>query len=223
MTDLSKLPKFDAMEWGTGLKYSIKNFGDEWKDQAAFCNQPYENWKKSIFEFFIIPYITTESCALEIACGQGRWTEYLLNEFKNVIAVDTNQDYLNFCLLERFKEKTNLKCILKTEKKLKINEKIDFIWSYDSFVHFNPMTIYEYLRLFKNCKKQDAIGVIHHANKGEVSRGARAYMTKDLFAEMLIDVGLKIIKQTNEWGENNEYNCKLFGDCITVFKQQKDK
>lgn len=219
--NIEQFSKWNA--WHLKEKHEIKNLGDEWKDQAKFCKQSYEDWKKSLIDTFMFPYIHKQSSVLEIACGHGRWTEFLLKVAKEVFAVDVRQKFLDFCK-ERFKGATNLNLILKTEKELEINKKIDFVWSYDSFVHFNPEIVFEYIKFFGKCMNKDAIGVIHHANT-KVTTGAfgnRAYMTKELFAEMINETSLKIVQQTDEWGTNKQYNCKHCSDFISVFVQTKE-
>ena len=67
--------------------------------------------------------------------------------------------------------------------------------------------------------KKDAVGIIHHANTGDDKfKYGRAYMTSQLFDEMLKDAGLKPLKHTDSWGSKKQFNCKMAQDMITVFK-----
>src|SRR5690349_17953715 len=51
--------------------------GDEWKGQAVVCGVPYEDWKQSLVERLIDPYLPPGASVMEIAPGHGRWTGYL--------------------------------------------------------------------------------------------------------------------------------------------------
>ena len=43
-----------TIEWNLQWNnYGWKKNGDEWDEQATFCNQPYAKWKNSIVENFI--------------------------------------------------------------------------------------------------------------------------------------------------------------------------
>jgi hypothetical protein len=45
----------------------------------------------------------------------------------------------------------------------------------------------------------------------------RSAVTTRMFSEILAKNSLHVIRQTDQWGDNNACNVKLSGDMITVF------
>ncbi len=229
------------------FKHTWDKRGDEWSNQADFCNQPYDKWKKSLIENFVYKYINKNSTVLEIAPGYGRWTEHIIKRAKKVILVDLSPKCINHCK-ERFREYKNIDYYCNDGKSLDFlkNNSIDFIWSYDSFVHMEANVIENYLRQFSRVLKKGGITIIHHAGKSEgllplarfldnfgklgkvikiqiLFRRIRVGCRSDISREMIVKFSKKsnllIVKQIDSWGRNNEYNCKLFGDWITILRK----
>ena len=224
--------------------------GDEWSNQAAFCNQPYPKWKNSIIQNFIYPHINGKSTVLEISPGHGRWTEFILKKAKKVILVDLSQKCINYCK-KKFSRFNNVSYFVNDGKSLDFldNNSIDFVWSYDSFVHMEEDVIKNYLYQFPRILRKGGIAVIHHAGKNnkllpfarflsnfgkvgnviktqilfrKIKQGCRSDVSKEMVADFFKKSGLKrlkIIRQVDSWGSKNEYNCKLFEDWITIIKK----
>ena len=222
--------------------------GDEWDDQASFRNQPYEKWKNSIVKKFILNNVGKNHTVLEIAPGHGRWTEIILKRSDNVILVDLNPKCIEFCKKKfgNLKNK-NINYFANNGKDLSFIEdnSIDFIWSYDSFVHMKKDVIEAYLKEFSRILKNNGKAIIHHPggrnnffvkfkflrNFGEFGKkiynyatvkkydnfgGWRADVSKEMIKKMAQN-NLKIKYQINSWGKNNEFNIKLFNDYLTMF------
>ena len=192
--------------------------GDEWDDQAIFCNQPYEIWKNSIVENFIRE--NSNNSVLEIGCGHGRWSEYLINFADHVSLVDLNGEYIDFCR-GRFKDKKNVTFFKNDGKSLGYIEdnSIDFIWSYDVFVHIDKKTQFDYFLEFKRVLKTNGKCIIHHTVgdiTGSVEPGWRSKISRSDFNNMLMEAELDLNYQTQSWGKKDEFNCKLFNDSISV-------
>lgn len=231
--------------WDTNHNWSEN--GDEWSNQAYFCNQPYPKWKKSIIQDFIYHNVNKKSTVLEISPGHGRWTEHIIKRAKKVILVDLSPNCINYCK-KRFSRFKNAQYFNNDGKSLNFlkNNSIDFIWSYDSFVHMEADVIRAYLYQFPRILKKGGIAVIHHAGKNnklipfarflsnfgkigsviktqilfrKIRQGCRSDISKEMFADLAKKSRLKIIKQVDSWGSQNEYNCKLFGDYITIIKK----
>ena len=198
--------------------------GDEWDDQAIFCNQPYEKWKSSLIETFIKD--NSNNSVLEIGCGHGRWSEHLIKFANNVSLVDLNGEYVDFCK-DKFKDKENVTFVKNDGKSLSDikDNSIDFIWSYDVFVHMDKKTQFDYFLEFKRVLKNDGKCIIHHTI-GDVTKsvepGWRSIISRDEFNKMLRDSNLNLNHQTQSWGKNDEFNCKLFNDFISVIGKHND-
>jgi len=229
------------------ISHDWSRAGDEWSNQADFCNQPYSKWKNSIIQNFIYPHITKKSTVLEISPGHGRWSGYIIKRAKKVILVDLSPTCIEYCK-KNFKKFKNVLYFINDGKSLDFldNNSVDFIWSYDSFVHMEASVIKNYLSQFPRILKKGGIAIIHHADKNnkllpfarflsnfgkignviktqilfrKIRLGCRSDVSKELFANFAKKSGLKIIKQINSWGNKNQYNCKLFEDYITILKK----
>lgn len=193
--------------------------GDEWNDQAAFCNKPYGEWKNSVTESFIYRNINENSTVLEIAPGHGRWTEFILRKCRNLILVDLNQKCIEFCK-KRFLKFKNIEYHTNNGKDLSFikSNSIDFIWSYDSFVHMEKEIFESYFKEFSRVLKKSGKVIIHHPGGWKLPRankGNRSDVTKDLVKKIAEKSNLLIKYQIQSWGDKNKYNCKLYNDYIT--------
>lgn len=218
-------PLNPTIEWNKRWNYyTWEKNGDEWDNQASFCNQPYEKWKLSIVENFIKPNISKESTVLEIAPGRGRWTEFLLDS-KKLILVDLNDRCIQSCK-KRFLRFKNIEYFTNNGKRLSFikDNSIDFIFSYDSFVHMEREVIDSYFREFHRILKKHGKAIIHHPDRRNIlfyktnkrmAEGARADISKDNIKKLAKKNNLKVNFQIDSWGKNKEYNCKAHGDCIS--------
>lgn len=105
---------------------------------------------------------------LEIACGRGRWTNFLKDISNSLIGVDLSETNIEFCK-NRFKDCKNTKFYKNDGKSLEFIEDncIDFIFSCDSLVHVNIDVMEGYLSQFDRILKPNGIAFIHHSNTGE--------------------------------------------------------
>jgi ubiquinone/menaquinone biosynthesis C-methylase UbiE len=230
-------------------EYIWKKNGDEWDQQAAYCNQPYEEWKESIVKTFIYKNINPESNVLEIGPGHGRWTEFILKKAKNVILVDLSPNCIDFCK-RRFSKFKNISYYVNDGKNLNFikDNSIDFIWSYDSFVHMEREVIESYFREFARILRINGKAVIHHPGRrnitlwlnflqkfgkwgvylyqilslGKIKRGDgwRSNISKELIKKIAENNHLKVEAQINSWGENFKYNIKLYRDYISILSKK---
>lgn len=146
-----------------GKDYEWENDWDERNDQAQYCSVPYQDRKQSIVEQFIKPYMNNSSKVLEIAPGHGRRTDYLLGA-KELNLVDLNSECISFCK-EKYKDNQNIIYNINDGKNLSFIESnsIDFIWSFDSFVHMERDVIDSYLHEFSRILNKWWAAIIHHA------------------------------------------------------------
>ena len=203
-------------------KHAWSKDGDEWSGQAKVCGIPYEMWKASLVEHLITPYVSSDSTVLEIAPGHGRWTEFLADA-RHVTLVDISPSCIEFCR-KRFDDKTNIDYFLGTGFALPhyADDAIDFVWSYDSFVHMDREVILGYLREMKRVLKRGGRAILHHGNienlEGHVQsehQGWRSAMNEPLMRELARDAGLSVVSQFTYWDEAKMIGVPRFGDKIT--------
>ena len=192
--------------------------GEEWTyDSQKYKDLDPIEWKTNLINKTLLKYIKNGSTALEIGPGGGRWTKELQKYVKNLLIADISKKCLDICK-ERFKSKNNIEYNL-IDKRLDFidDNTIDFVWSYDVFVHINPTDVENYLEDIQRILKLGGIAIIHHSGTFPLYKGNkdawRAYLGRKKFANMVTKNRMEIIVQ-------NETLVYLPGDVITVFTKQ---
>lgn len=137
----SKNIQFNQQLWGD--LHEGQNDWDEWSDMADYDWVSYTDWKKWIYDFFIKPFVNKESNIVEIAVWHWRWTKYLLKEYKSYQWLDISNSCIDYCR-NLYKNYSNCKFILWNWDSLKwiSDSSVDFIFSFDSFVHIEQDVFY---------------------------------------------------------------------------------
>lgn len=133
-------------------------YGLEWGDPEK--NPPHIH----IRDHFLLPYVPREATVVEIGPGGGRWTRYMLHVNK-LYAVDFYQELLDE-LKSNFSSE-NLVFVKNngTDFPGIPDESVDFLFSFDVFVHLDVEIIDEYLRNMRALLKPCANVVIHYSDK----------------------------------------------------------
>lgn len=202
-------------------KYDWSERGEKWSVHVKkFRGIEPEIWKSNLINKMMLRYIKPNSNILEIGPGAGRWSEHLAKIAKNLILADITKKCLKMCK-KRFDSAENIeyKLISKDLGFIEDNS-VDYIWSYDVFVHINPTDIEKYIKEFSRILVDGGFAIIHHAGKysdlRDMKRGWRTFMNMDLFAKIVADHGMEIIEQ------NDELTHKP-GDVISVFLKPENK
>ena len=145
------------------MKYDWREAGEEW---SAPWGSSAAQWAGTIFPR-IRDFLPT-STILEIAPGFGRWTHYLKDYCEQLWAVDKSAECIEACL-QRFAASSHVRCHLNDGRSLSMvpDASIDFVFSFDSFVHTNRDVVDAYLRELRRKLKIGGKGFIHHSNFGE--------------------------------------------------------
>lgn len=189
-----------------------KNEGEEWTKSEA--------WKQSLIDEVMRKHITEGSAILEIGPGAGKWTGALQQIADNLTIVDISNKCIEVCK-KKFSSCNNISYFVTNGSSLQFlaNDSIDFIWSFDVFVHIAPDDIEKYLNEFNRILRSKGRAIIHHAAEGGLHGGWRSSMTKELFASMLIKNNLLLISQTDSWGYNDHFNVRYYHDTISIFEK----
>jgi SAM-dependent methyltransferase len=169
------------------MKYDWKEAGEEW---SLPWGSSAAQWAGTIFPR-IRDCLPAETI-LEIAPGFGRWTHYLKDYCNELWAVDKSVDCIDACQ-ERFASQTHVHCVLNDGRSLSMipDSSVDFVFSFDSFVHPNRDVIEEYLRQLRTKMKMGGKGFIHHSNFGEYVNSPRERLpeviTKPLIKAKILD------------------------------------
>lgn len=214
---------------------------------AEHCRVPYEVWKQRLIEHFVLPY-AHDADVLEIAPGHGRWSETLVRVARTVILVDLSPSCIAACR-ERFAGYPSVTYHVNDGVSLPAvdDESVDFVWSFDSFVHMDPLVIDSYLAECARVLRPGGHVVLHHADKrrwslalapytrrlgmpGRVIQrllsqgrlrdgGNRSDVSRTHIAEMAGRHGLHVDDQTREWGAGCDV--AKYRDCLTLASRNR--
>jgi ubiquinone/menaquinone biosynthesis C-methylase UbiE len=137
--------------------------GDEW---SAEWGGPFMQWYGSIFPR-VKAHLPTGRI-LEIACGFGRWTDFLKDLCRELVVVDLSEECVESCK-KRFASESHIQYYVNDGKSLHMiaEESIDFIYSFDSLVHADIGVLEGYLSQFSRILARNGVAFIHHSNLGE--------------------------------------------------------
>jgi SAM-dependent methyltransferase len=140
--------------------------GDEWTGQADASGLPYGQWKKGVVEHWIEPYVHDAATVLEIGPGRGRWTGHLADRCERLVLVDVSPNCLERCR-DLVAGRTSLRCHLGrgADLPLDLTGEVDFVWSFDAFVHMEPADVRAYLKEIARVLRPGGWSVLHHANR----------------------------------------------------------
>ena len=157
---------WDNYDWSQG--------GEEWTyDAKIYKGLDPNQWKEQLINDMMLKYIKKGSVILEIGIGAGRWSEILQRLANRLILVDVSKKCLDICR-QRFETCDNVEYKL-IEGKLDFidSDSIDYVWSYDVFVHINPTEIESYIEDFQRILKPTGCAIIHHPGNVLLSRRER--------------------------------------------------
>lgn len=201
--------------------YAWEKDGDEWTQQAEYCGVPYDKWKDQLARTFLIPNIRPESTVLEIGPGHGRWSLLIPQRISKgtLHLVDLSPSCVDFCR-KRLAAHQNVQYHVNDGQSLSmlLGQSIDFVWSFDSFVHIEEPELRAYARELHRVMKPQSMGVIHHPGSptsAQRQNGMRSMIDSRKFGAILAENGLHVIRQTSDWGDG--CNMALTGDALTVF------
>lgn len=214
----SKNIQFNQQLWGD--LHERQNDWDEWSDMADYDWVSYIDWKKWIYDFFIKPFVNKESNIVEIAVWHWRWTKYLLEEYKSYQWLDISNSCIDYCR-NLYKNHSNCKFILWDWDSLTwiSDSSVDFIFSFDSFVHIEQDIFSSYIKEFSRVLKPWWICIIHHSNiknKNQIqSNWYRAYCDINTINKNITDNWMNINFQISKRWDNKEFSVDKFKDIIT--------
>jgi hypothetical protein len=167
------------------MKYDWREAGEEWSQPWGSSTA---QWEGTIFPR--IRDCLPAGTILEIAPGFGRWTHYLKEHCQELWAVDKSSECIEACR-QRFAGEPRIRCHLNDGRSLSMipDSSVDFVFSFDSFVHPDREIVEGYLRQLGSKLKIGAKGFIHHSNFGEYVNSPRERLP-EFVAKPLIKAGI---------------------------------
>jgi ubiquinone/menaquinone biosynthesis C-methylase UbiE len=190
--------------WNT---YDWSQLGEEWTRSAE--------WKREILEEFLYPNVPEAGELLEIGPGGGRWTDVLRHRASKLYVVDIAERVLDLCR-QRFAGSTNIEYVLSDGHSLAVPAaSVEAVWSYDVFVHINPVDARGYFQEINRVLKPGRKAVIHHPGTpppGQATRpGWRSDLTDKMVLQFAASSGLEVVSQATKLVNQ--------GDYLTVFRK----
>ena len=229
-------------------KHDWEKNGDEWDGQAIKCKLDYEYWKQSLYQNLIHSNIRENDTVLEIGAGHGRWSVFLAKSATTLILVDLSPNCIDFCR-NLFVNRSNTIFVINDGKTLEgvKDASVDFIWSFDTFVHIEKYVINSYMREIFRVLKPGGRAVIHHSGRNHFFRwlgfmrhfgnpgnrfyrtismcrtndtdGWRSNISKKMVRNLALKNGLAIIDQLQYWNEKEKIGVPRFNDYITFLQK----
>ncbi|MDX2109244.1 MAG: class I SAM-dependent methyltransferase [Verrucomicrobiota bacterium] len=207
-------------------KVIIENVGETtlpYKVDTYFASN--EKYMLDQWNWYIWPLI--KDCnfhaVMEVACGHGRNSNLLIQKTDTLYLVDANSTCIDACKLRfsgiAYKDKKIVYVVNNGYDFSDIpSNSVSFIYSWDSFVHFDQKVIESYVNDMARVLQSGGMGFIHHSNLAQGSTdwkanpGWRSKMSAELFAAFCKNAGLSITQQnlfTWDYVENL--------DCLSLF------
>jgi len=201
-----------AMNFFIWQTYDWGDQGEEWT--------PSEAWKQGLVDEVLHKYIIPGKTVLEIGPGAGRWSELLQRLAQKLVLVDISDRCIELCR-ERLAGYDNIEYHVNDGSSLGFlpSTSIDYVWSFDVFVHIEPRETASYLGEIKRVLAPGGRAIIHHPKAGGGHGGWRSSMTMEQFNRMLGELGLRLLAQFDSWGEDEAYGVRKYRDTISVFER----
>jgi SAM-dependent methyltransferase len=188
-------------QWGEAFRkfrerHPDRLYGDEWGDPElrGWRYALHRVWRRGVspgalhkvVDLYIRPYLTADATVVEIGCGGGRWTRYLVGA-KKLIAVDISPVF--FAPLRARFPQANLEFYQSSGFELRgIGDgSVDYVFSFGTFVHIEPEGIAAYLAEIQRVLRVGGVAVIQYAAKEKpAARDKRTFsaMTAERMAAM---------------------------------------
>jgi hypothetical protein len=103
---------------------------------------------------------------------------------------------------------------------------IDFVWSYDSFVHMAPEVIHAYMSEIARVLRSAGVAIIHHANivnlsahKQDKHPGWRSAVDNAVIQRAAERGGLAVERQFVYWDEGKKIGVPNFHDSVSLLRR----
>jgi ubiquinone/menaquinone biosynthesis C-methylase UbiE len=139
------------------------NRGDEW---SAAWGGPAMQWYGAILPR--IHHAVPADSILEIACGYGRWTQFLKDMCRHLAVIDLSEECIDACR-QRFSGCAHIDYHLNDGKSLQMipDASVDFVFSFDSLVHADESVMNAYISQLPRILRDGGVAFLHHSNLGE--------------------------------------------------------
>lgn len=189
MPDLDWNRKWGGMIAGFAPADAEPHFGDRWGDPETFGPL------LEVRQRFLDPYFHAHETVLEIGAGGGRWTQYLVGA-RRLVVVEYNPESFPY-LLRRFPgAPLTLVQTTGAEMRAVADASIDFVFTFDVFVHLEPEVIGAYLREIERVLRPGGVAVVHYGDiRKDIALHTASFsrMTRPMMEELLAGTRLRVL------------------------------
>lgn len=184
-------------------------YGSQWGDPENFSQSPSLAMIKNNF---IDPYVTDQTVVLEIGCGGGRWTKFFGNAHQ-VYALDAFDEMLQETKTSYYRANggnNNLILIRTNGTDIPTVDEysVDYIFTFDVFVHLDIEVIEQYLISAKKVLKDTGTMFIHYGDKTKY-RGKEnigfSWNSPEIMHSLLKKLGLAIVCENTTVFDNSNF------------------
>lgn len=228
--------------------YRWQQDGDEWDGQATACGQPYLAWKQSVIEQLIQPNLSATTTVVEIGPGHGRWSQAIAPACGTLRLVDFSPNCIAYCQ-QRLAAYPNVHYQVNDGRQLigVADDSVDFVWSYDCFVHLEAAILQSYLGEIKRVLRPNGKAILHHAGRHHWWRklnglerlgkwgqrvyhglslgcwsehdGYRSQLSKEAVARLARSTQLQVEAQIQWWDKAKKFGIPRYNDWITILRK----
>jgi SAM-dependent methyltransferase len=157
---------------------------------------------------------------LELACGHGRHSEFLLenhgDKVKSLVMMDILESNVAYCTSRNSARKG---VTLHTNNGVDLqpvpDQSLTAAFCYDAMVHFHRSIVRSYLVDLKRVLVPGGKAVLHHSNYAldpdlvfSANPHSRAFMSAALFRKYVTEAGLELVRQdVIPWGSDAQLDC----------------
>lgn len=126
-------------------------YGSEWGDPFT---------QQEIIDYMIKPYC--KGSVIEIGSGGGRWTKVLLSTNpRHILSIDATPN--SEALIREAMYTRDMSFLLCQDGVFRVPYDYDFIFSFDTFVHFHPKLFINYLHSAAKALRKGGHFILHYA------------------------------------------------------------
>jgi len=148
-------------------------YGNQWGDpKHGTLRYVYERYLRrrkvpgdlsKVVKRYILPFVRPGMTVMEIGAGGGRWTQFLLPA-SEIIIVETTPEFFPY-LEQRFGRRFELYQTLGSEMRGIAAARVDYAFSFGTFVHTAPEVLQGYLAELARVLRPGGIAVLQYADK----------------------------------------------------------